>query len=318
LPSRRPHSQHSGWQWLFLLEGVPSVILGVLVYLLMPSSVQAAGFLTQAERDALSAEVARDHVPGPLASDVKGAVALLRQALGNGYLYVIFACGCLLSIAATAFVAFLPILIANLLSGTAFTNQVTVAAAAGNKSLLPVALSVVPYAVAVCLAWAVAHSSQRRNELCVCIVVFCSLPFVFWRVRVALHLYQPVHCTLPVCQPPPKRVFRFFHLSSCLFVSGLLMTLFAPVAQASLPAGFVVLALMIALCFSTTGPGMALVARLCKGREQVIAQPLSNSFSLLGSVIAPLMVAALINRVVRGCVLVSVAASGLRGSGASG
>ena len=40
-----------GWQWLFLLEGIPSVIMGVLVFVLLPNGPKTATWLTPAERD---------------------------------------------------------------------------------------------------------------------------------------------------------------------------------------------------------------------------------------------------------------------------
>jgi MFS family permease len=40
-----------GWQWLFLLEGIPSVIIGVLVFVLLPNGPKQAKWLTQQEQD---------------------------------------------------------------------------------------------------------------------------------------------------------------------------------------------------------------------------------------------------------------------------
>ncbi|WP_243363319.1 MFS transporter [Fundidesulfovibrio terrae] len=44
---------HAGWQWLFLLEGVPAVVLGVVVLFLLPDGPGQASWLTAEERDAL-------------------------------------------------------------------------------------------------------------------------------------------------------------------------------------------------------------------------------------------------------------------------
>lgn len=43
----------SGWQWLFLLEGVPAVLLGLVVYRVLPDGPDEAGWLTPPEREAL-------------------------------------------------------------------------------------------------------------------------------------------------------------------------------------------------------------------------------------------------------------------------
>ena len=42
-----------GWQWLFVLEGAPSIALGVLVYLLLPDRPRQAKWLDAAERHGL-------------------------------------------------------------------------------------------------------------------------------------------------------------------------------------------------------------------------------------------------------------------------
>ncbi len=40
-----------GWQWLFLLEGIPSVIIGLLVIVLLPNGPKQAKWLTREEQD---------------------------------------------------------------------------------------------------------------------------------------------------------------------------------------------------------------------------------------------------------------------------
>ncbi|GAB6035483.1 MFS transporter [Fundidesulfovibrio butyratiphilus] len=43
----------SGWQWLFLLEGLPAVVLGVVVFLRLPAGPREAEWLTPEEKAAL-------------------------------------------------------------------------------------------------------------------------------------------------------------------------------------------------------------------------------------------------------------------------
>jgi ACS family tartrate transporter-like MFS transporter len=43
----------SGWQWLFLLEGVPAVLLGLVVFRVLPDGPEHARWLTRAEQEAL-------------------------------------------------------------------------------------------------------------------------------------------------------------------------------------------------------------------------------------------------------------------------
>src|SRR5690606_734087 len=49
-----------GWQWLFLLEGVPSIFLGVVVLMTLDDRVEDAKWLSQDEKRRLSAILARD------------------------------------------------------------------------------------------------------------------------------------------------------------------------------------------------------------------------------------------------------------------
>jgi hypothetical protein len=81
------------------MEGLPSILLGLVIFMLLPSSIATTRFLTPPEREALAAEVSRDHVPGPLASDLRGAVALLAATLRNGYIWMSGLCGALTSVA---------------------------------------------------------------------------------------------------------------------------------------------------------------------------------------------------------------------------
>ncbi|WRT67568.1 uncharacterized protein IL334_004540 [Kwoniella shivajii] len=40
-----------GWQWLFILEGIPAVIVGVLIYFFLPDFPETAKFLSEEERE---------------------------------------------------------------------------------------------------------------------------------------------------------------------------------------------------------------------------------------------------------------------------
>ncbi len=66
-----------GWQWLFLLEGLPSVILGVMTFWLLPNSIASASWLSQSEKQALQHELESD------AHAAQGAKKRLRDGLLN-------------------------------------------------------------------------------------------------------------------------------------------------------------------------------------------------------------------------------------------
>jgi ACS family tartrate transporter-like MFS transporter len=50
-----------GWQWLFLIEGVPSLVLGFCVLNFLPDRPAAASWLSTAEKDAVAAALAREN-----------------------------------------------------------------------------------------------------------------------------------------------------------------------------------------------------------------------------------------------------------------
>lgn len=51
----------SGWQWMFLLEGIPAVILGVVVFLFLDDRISAAKWLTEEEAALLEKNIAAEH-----------------------------------------------------------------------------------------------------------------------------------------------------------------------------------------------------------------------------------------------------------------
>jgi MFS transporter, ACS family, tartrate transporter len=50
----------AGWQWLFLIEALPAIVLGVAFFLLLPDGPDDAPWLSQAERAAIVAAVGQD------------------------------------------------------------------------------------------------------------------------------------------------------------------------------------------------------------------------------------------------------------------
>ncbi len=51
----------SGWQWLFLLEGIPSVIMGFMALAVLDNSIQEARWLTEAEKAMLERNIVQDN-----------------------------------------------------------------------------------------------------------------------------------------------------------------------------------------------------------------------------------------------------------------
>jgi ACS family tartrate transporter-like MFS transporter len=50
----------TGWQWLFIIEGLPACLLGLAVLAVLPDGPMKASWLTEPERAAIAADLARD------------------------------------------------------------------------------------------------------------------------------------------------------------------------------------------------------------------------------------------------------------------
>lgn len=53
------HGLH-GWQWLFLLEGLPSVLLGIMTFWMLPDRYQQVSWLNTEEKQQLASDLKRD------------------------------------------------------------------------------------------------------------------------------------------------------------------------------------------------------------------------------------------------------------------
>ena len=65
----------AGWQWLFLVEGLPSVLLGLAVLAFLDDGPDTAAWMSPADRDLLAAQMTRESVDdGRAAHTVSGAL----------------------------------------------------------------------------------------------------------------------------------------------------------------------------------------------------------------------------------------------------
>ena len=134
----------AGWQWLFLLEGLPAVVLGVVVLRVLPDGPSGAAWLTASEAAGLVAELGRDRETGG-----DDGVASIRGALGNRRIWLMAAVYFTIPVALYTVGFWLPQIIK----------------ASSNGSDLEIGLlSAVPYLVGVAGMLVVARHSDRSGE----------------------------------------------------------------------------------------------------------------------------------------------------------
>ncbi|AUT72435.1 MFS transporter [Paraburkholderia hospita] len=69
----------AGWRWAFALEGIPAVLMGILVLFILPDNPKQAKWLTQEERDYLLSKTSPDHGDGK--ADLKELKAVVFDSL---------------------------------------------------------------------------------------------------------------------------------------------------------------------------------------------------------------------------------------------
>jgi ACS family tartrate transporter-like MFS transporter len=144
-----------GWQWVYIGWGVPAVVLGVIVLLLLPDRPRHARWLTAEERDALETQLEHERANRPAAHRISVAQAL-------AYPKVFLLAGVLFAVAAGnyALETFLPTLFQKWYGLN--LNQVTW------LLLLPPVLALVGQLV---VGWSSDRTQERRLHTFVCVLL---------------------------------------------------------------------------------------------------------------------------------------------------
>jgi D-galactonate transporter len=146
-----------GWQWLFLIEALPSVVLGVAAWFWLEDRVSGAAWLTPAERALIAREVA--------AEEAQKADEPILRVLGNPWVWLL---------------AFVYFAIVSGLYGVTFWLP-TIIKGLGVSDPLDVGLvSAVPWAFGIVAMMLAARSADRRMErrwhtLVACLVAAAGL-----------------------------------------------------------------------------------------------------------------------------------------------
>ena len=144
----------AGWQWLFLLEGIPAVVLGFVVLRSLPERPEDARWLSAAEKAALAARLEDE------AQTMKAEARTTGEALTSGRIWLL------------AIVYFtIPVT----LYGIGFWLPQMIKAASGASNFTVGVLSAIPYAAgAVAMVIAGRHSDrtgERRGHIAIAAVV---------------------------------------------------------------------------------------------------------------------------------------------------
>jgi sugar phosphate permease len=146
----------AGWQWLFLLQGLPTVLLGVGVYLYLNDGIAQAKWLSSEEKAAMQAALAADEQQRAAASNVGQSFSAVLRNGSVWMLGVIYFC---IQMGVYAINFWLPSIIKSL----GFQSAVTVGW-----------LSAVPYLLAaVFMVWAGRSADKHRERR-----LHVSLPMV--------------------------------------------------------------------------------------------------------------------------------------------
>ncbi|SAK82717.1 d-galactonate transporter [Caballeronia hypogeia] len=83
-----------GWQWLFLVEGLPTVLLGILLYRMLPDKPARAPWLDDAEKTLVQSVLDADHRGDAKAAHHGKLAAALADPKTYVLAFVYFCCAC--------------------------------------------------------------------------------------------------------------------------------------------------------------------------------------------------------------------------------
>ena len=131
----------AGWQWLFLLEGLPAIVLGIIVYFYLDDRIRNAAWLSEEEKQVLEKNIEAESQEKQRHS--------LREAFGSGMVWLMSLIYFCLLMGMYGVTFWLPTLIK----------------ASGVKSLLNIGLlTSIPFAAGVVGMILVSRSSDKHQE----------------------------------------------------------------------------------------------------------------------------------------------------------
>ena len=134
-----------GWRWVYFLEGLPAIILGVLTLRVLPDSPASVRWLDEKGRDWLTRTLAREAAEAPVSERAHWSMALRDSRV---WLFsLVFLCQAFGTIGVSLF---LPLIVRGL--------------SAGNSNLTVTILSAAPFLLAVMLMFVNGRHSDAARE----------------------------------------------------------------------------------------------------------------------------------------------------------
>lgn len=144
---------YESWRWLFILEGIATVVVGLAALFLFPDYPRTTRWLSEEEK--LFAEWRMSNeVAGIVDDDSSGVIWGVKQSLKDPLTYMFTFMQMMLT-TGQSFTYFLPSIIKQL----------------GYDNTITLLLTAPPYFVAFCGSIAIAYSSAKRNERCLHIIL---------------------------------------------------------------------------------------------------------------------------------------------------
>jgi len=83
-----------GWQWLFIVEGLPTVLMGFLLYRMLPNKPAEASWLDDAEKESVRAAMSADHKDEAAHGGHGKLLAALADPMTYVLAFIYFCCAC--------------------------------------------------------------------------------------------------------------------------------------------------------------------------------------------------------------------------------
>jgi len=161
-------SGFAGWQWLFFLEGIPSILVGIAAFFVLTDGIDKAKWLTTEERTMLSEQIREDRM--------HHAEQSIRQVFTNGRVWLLTGIYFCLICGFYTVGFWLPTLI----SSTGVTDPLMIGL-----------LTAIPYGAAMLTMWLVSRNADRTRERRLHLV-FVALLGSVGLIASALFGHQPV------------------------------------------------------------------------------------------------------------------------------